>query len=101
MTRLEEVQYLRTEPDGRHYNCAQSLLVPFGPEVGLTKEQADALGANFGAGMKMGSTCGVLTSALTLLSKAKEEGIPRKEHCDSLVFEMAKILDEEFFAQEK
>ena len=31
MTRLEEVQYLRTEPNGRHYNCAQSLLVPFGP----------------------------------------------------------------------
>ena len=44
MTRLEEVQYLRTEPDGRHYNCAQSLLVPFASEVGLTKEQADALG---------------------------------------------------------
>ena len=106
MTRLEEVQYLRTEPDGRHYNCAQSLLVPFASEVGLTKEQADALGANFGAGMKMGSTCGVLTSALmllgmkgctpqqaaqlvqrfrekhqdtncaALLSKAKEEGMP-------------------------
>ena len=128
MTRLKEVQYLRTEPDGRHYNCAQSLLVPFASEVGLTKEQADALGANFGAGMKMGATCGVLTSALmllgmkgctpqqaaqlvqrfrekhqdtdcaALLSKAKEAGIPRKEHCDGLVLEMAKILDEEFFA---
>ena len=59
MTRLEEVQYLRTEPDGRHYNCA------------------------------------------ALLSKAKEEGIPKKEHCDSLVLEMAKILDEEFFAPEQ
>ena len=43
MTRLEEVQYLRTERDARHYNCAQSLLVPFASEVGLTKEQADAL----------------------------------------------------------
>ena len=41
------------------------------------------------------------TNCAALLSKAKEEGIPRKEHCDSLVFEMAKILDEEFFAQEK
>ena len=61
MTRLEEVQYLRTEPDGRHYNCAQSLLVPFASEVGLTKEQADALGANFGAGMKMGSPCSLVS----------------------------------------
>ena len=38
---------------------------------------------------------------IPFLSKAKEEGIPKKEHCDSLVLEMAKILDEEFFAQEK
>ena len=45
MTRLEEVQYLRTEPNGRHYNCAQSLLVPFGPQFGLDKEQADKLEA--------------------------------------------------------
>jgi len=41
MTRMEEVKYLRTEPDGRHYNCAQSLLVPFASEVGLDKEQAE------------------------------------------------------------
>ena len=130
MTHLEEVQYLRTEPDGRHYNCAQSLLIPFGPEVGLSREQANALGANFGAGMKMGATCGVLTSALmllgmkgctpqqaaqlvqrfrethqdtncaALLSKAKESGVPRKEHCDALVLEMARILEDEFFAPE-
>ena len=131
MTRLEEVQYLRTEPDGRHYNCAQSLLIPFGPEVGLTKEQADSLGAPFGAGMKMGSTCGALTAALmllgmkgcsqeetsalirrfrekhqdtncsALLARAHQEGIPRKTHCDSLVLEMAQILEEEFFAPGK
>ena len=35
------------------------------------------------------------------LSKAKEEVIPRKAHCDSLVLEMAKIRDEEFFAPEQ
>ncbi len=130
MTRLEEVQYLRTEPDGRHYNCAQSLLIPFGPAVGLSREQADALGSNFGAGMKMGATCGALTSALmllglrgaspqqaaeltrrfrekhqgtdcaALLAQAKAEGVPRKAHCDALVLEMARILEEEFFAPE-
>ncbi len=124
MTRLEEVQYLRTEPDGRHYNCAQSLLIPFAPLVGLSREQADALGANFGAGMKMGSTCGVLTSALMLLGlkgcspqqsalliqrfraahqdtdcahllpRAQEAGIARKDHCDALVLEMAHQLEE-------
>ena len=128
MTRLEEVQYLRTEPGGRHYNCAQSLLVPFAPLVGLDREQADALGFNFGAGMKMGATCGVLTGALmllgmagctqeeaaelvrrfrekhqdtncaSLLAKSHAEGIPRKVHCDALVLEMAQEL-ENWFAQ--
>ena len=46
MTRMEEVKYLRTEPNGRHYNCAQSLLVPFAEQVGLDKEQADKLAAS-------------------------------------------------------
>ena len=50
MNHLEEVKHLRTEPDGRHYNCAQSLLVPYAPEFGLTPEEADKLGAFFGSG---------------------------------------------------
>ena len=70
MTRLEEVQYLRTEPNGRHYNCAQSLLVPFGPQFGLDKEQADKLGSFFGSGMLHGSACGALSATLMLLGLA-------------------------------
>lgn len=124
MNHLEEVKYLRTEPDGRHYNCAQSLLVPFAPEFGLTPEEADKLGAFFGSGMLHGSTCGALSATLmlmglagctsqqagevirdfrkrhqtsdcaTLLSMAKEQGISRKAHCDGLVLEMAQVLEE-------
>lgn len=126
MTRMEEVKYLRTEPDGRHYNCAQSLLVPFAEQVGLDKEQADKLGSFFGSGMLHGSACGALsatqmilgmagydsqqarqiihdfrqrhqaTDCTTLLTLAKEQGIPRKDHCDALVFEMAELLEEIF-----
>lgn len=29
MDRMEQVKHLRTDPGGRHYNCAQSILVPF------------------------------------------------------------------------
>ena len=124
MNHLEEVKYLRTEPDGRHYNCAQSLLVPFAPEFGLTPEEADKLGAFFGSGMLHGSTCGALSATLmllglagydsqtarqiihdfrqrhqdthctALLTLAKEQGVPRKEHCDGLVLEMAQLLEE-------
>lgn len=129
MTRLEEVQYLRTEPNGRHYNCAQSLLVPFASAVGLDKEQADKLGSFFGSGMLHGSACGALSATLmllgmagydsqqarqiihdfrqrhqatdctALLTLAKEQGIPRKDHCDALVLEMAQLLDEMLPAQ--
>ena len=67
MDRMEQVKHLRTDPGGRHYNCAQSILVPFANEAGLGEEQAYQLGAMFGSGMNHGATCGVLTSALMLL----------------------------------
>ena len=50
-----------------HYNCAQSVLVPFAAECGLTEEQAYKVGAHFGAGMKIGQTCGAITGALMVL----------------------------------
>ena len=122
MTHLEKARELRARTD-RHFNCCQSILVPFAGELGLTEEQAYALGANFGSGMRCGSVCGALTGALmvlgmtnypqeeadsfrrmfleehgeincaALLKKSHDAGIPRKEHCDGLVYEMIKALD--------
>ena len=124
MDRMEQVKHLRTDPGGRHYNCAQSILVPFADEAGLEEEQAYQLGAMFGSGMNHGATCGVITSALmllglkgystkeagellrrfreehqatecaALLTRAKEAGVTRKEHCNALVFEMVQALEE-------
>ena len=113
MDRMEQVKHLRTDPGGRHYNCAQSILVPFAGEAGLEEEQAYQLGAMFGSGMNHGATCGVITSALmllglkgystkeagatecaALLTRAKEAGVTRKEHCNALVFEMVQALEE-------
>lgn len=122
MNHFEETKRLRQEPGGRHYNCAQSLLVPFAAEIGMEKEEAYALGAFFGAGMMHGSACGTLTAALMILGKsgqaketaqkliedflaahgttdcrcllaaAEEKGVTRKENCDGLVFDMCKKL---------
>ena len=50
-----------------HYNCAQSVLVPFAKECGLTEEQSYNVGSHFGAGMKIGQTCGAITGALMVL----------------------------------
>ena len=63
MTRMEETEALRARTDV-HYNCCQSVLVPFADLCGLDKETAFRLGANFGSGMRHGSTCGAVTGAL-------------------------------------
>lgn len=123
MDRMEKVRALRASTD-IHYNCAQSLLVTFAEEMGLTEKQAYDLGSHFGSGMRHGSTCGALTSALmvlgmtghdgkdatalmaqmrqnrgaldcaTLLKASKEKGIPNKEHCDGLVYELVQAVEE-------
>lgn len=50
-----------------HYNCAQSVLLPFAEEAGLSRELAYQVSANFGAGMKMAGTCGAITGGLMAL----------------------------------
>lgn len=57
---------LRNDPEV-HYNCAQGVFIPFAEKFGLTKEQAAAITANFGAGMKSGYTCGSITGGLMVL----------------------------------
>lgn len=123
MTHLEKARELRARTD-IHFNCCQSVLVAFAQEMGLTEEQAFNLGAGFGSGMRCGSVCGTLTAALmvlgmtnyppeqvdafrrkfldshgeincaALLKKSHEAGVPRKEHCDGLVFEVVEMLGE-------
>jgi hypothetical protein len=48
-------------------NCAQTILRVYAKELGLSPEQAEKLGSNFGGGMKCGGTCGVITSGLLVL----------------------------------
>lgn len=123
MDRMEECRALRGDPDV-HYNCAQSVLIPFRDLCGLDREAAIKLGANFGSGMRHGSTCGAVTSALMvlglagkgsaaaaelmrrfreknqvldcagLLRRAKETGEPQKPHCDRMVYDAVDILEE-------
>ena len=122
MTHLEKAEELRARTDV-HFNCCQAVLVTFAQEMGLTEEQAYDLGANFGSGMRCGSVCGTLTAALmvlgmkgydevassaflrkfredhgaiecaALLKKSHDAGIPRKEHCDGLVFDVVQMLE--------
>ena len=50
-----------------HHNCAQSVLMSFTEKLGIDDETAYKIGACFGAGMKCGSICGVITGGLMVL----------------------------------
>ena len=122
MNHMPEVEKMRASTE-RHYNCAQSLLIPFRDVTGLSEEQSDKLGNLFGSGMHHGGMCGALSAAVMILSLAgyeketstamirefkqkhdstqcrdllassAQKGIPKKAHCDGLVFEMSEYLD--------
>ena len=66
---MERAEKLRACTE-RHYNCAQSVLVPFADLLGLDGETLFNMGANYGAGMRIGSVCGAITGALMVLGLA-------------------------------
>lgn len=50
------------------YNCAQSLLLAFAPDVGLDENTAAALASSFGGGMgRLREVCGALTASFMVL----------------------------------
>lgn len=66
MTKHEDMTALRSDPE-IHYNCAQSVLIPFAQDIGITREQAAGLALNFGRGMGCGNVCGAVTGALMVM----------------------------------
>ena len=49
------------------YNCAQSVVIPFATDAGLSEEHANALCANLGGGLKRAATCGAIVGGLVVL----------------------------------
>lgn len=51
------------------YNCSQSVVAAFAPQLGLTEEMALRLSAGFGAGIgRMRDVCGAFCGVVTVLS---------------------------------
>ena len=124
MTRKEDMAALRADTQV-HYNCAQSVVVPFAQDMGITREQAYDLALNFGGGMGCGATCGALVGALAalgglglpqgkrleliqafreengaidcaaLLKAAFERGEEKKPHCDRMVRQCVEFVCKE------
>ena len=123
---MAESKYLARARDLRasttiHYNCGQSIILPFAGDMGLTEEQAMGICANFGGGLKRASACGDITAGIIvlgvfgiepaeyyqalranhdgmldcadLLRRNKELGREKKPHCDGLVFECVSLVE--------
>ena len=122
---LDRAEELRAITE-RHYNCAQSVLVPFAEQAGLDPETAFRLAACFGSGMNMGGVCGAVTGGLMALGLAgagdqktcqafcrrirenhdgmldcrdllrvnAEKGGERKPHCDAMVYEAVRAVED-------
>ncbi len=107
-------------------NCAQTIMCAYAEELGMSQEQAAAIGCNFGGGMKCGGTCGAITSGLmvlgakgvdspmavsefrkrmadmhdgltdcaALLQENARKGGEKKSHCDNMIKESIRLIDE-------
>jgi len=106
------------------FNCAQGVFTACCDLTGLDEKTALSIAASFGGGMRCGSVCGAVTGALmvlgmlgydekqatallrkvreghgaldcaTLLRTSHEAGIPRKQHCDGIVFELLQGVED-------
>ncbi|MCR5786038.1 MAG: C-GCAxxG-C-C family protein [Eubacterium sp.] len=62
---LEKAKELRE--GAVHYNCAQSVLLSFADDLGMSEKDLIGIGSNFGGGMKCGGTCGAIAAGLMVL----------------------------------
>jgi C_GCAxxG_C_C family probable redox protein len=121
--RIEHIKALRDPSEPHGYNCAQVIMMGFHDVLGVSEAQAAKMSVFYGGGMRHGTVCGVVSAVLmilgaagvsdleasqflqefrtrhestqcaVLLSKAHAQGIPKKVHCDGLIFEAAEALE--------
>ncbi len=124
MNHREKAAALRADPNV-HYNCAQTVLMTFAEDIGITDQQAFDLALDFNLGMGHGYVCGAISGALmamgglklpqekrrdlikkflqergsvdcaTLLRELAKRGGERKPHCDELVFQCVDFVCKE------
>ena len=79
------------------YNCAQSVLLAFGDETGLSEEQAARLASTFGGGMgRMREVCGAVSAMLMVEGLAEGYSDPKAKEEKSEVYARVRALADRF-----
>lgn len=77
-------------------NCAQSLLAAFSDILHITEEQALAMGAGLGGGVRSGNICGAVNAPVMILGCAFPEAARDKAHAAYLAKEFQRRFTERF-----
>ncbi len=82
------------------FNCAQSVLLPFAEELGLTKEQAMKIAEGFGAGMGACKlTCGALSAAVMVAGLKNSTANLNAPNSKQATYALCREITEEFEKQ--
>ncbi|MDD3237024.1 MAG: C-GCAxxG-C-C family protein [Candidatus Gastranaerophilales bacterium] len=81
------------------YNCAQSVLLPFAEEIGLTKDEALKLASSFGGGMgKLREVCGAVSSLFMIAGLKKGYTSPADDEVKTQHYKLIQDLANQFKA---
>ncbi|GBE05635.1 putative redox-active protein [bacterium BMS3Abin10] len=81
-------------------NCAQSLLLVYGTELGMDNETALRIATAFGSGMgKMGETCGAVTGAFMIIGLRHGTAHSKDRRSKSRTYELVERFVEKFKAR--
>ena len=111
---IEKAKELRSPQ--KCYNCAETIMMAYADDLGLTESQAECLGCNCGAitgGLMVLGALGVsspgavgafqrtirdnhngMTNCADLLRDNALKGGEKKAHCDSMIMESIRLIDE-------
>lgn len=80
-----------------NFNCSQSVLCAFAPELGISKESSMKIASAFGAGIaRQQLTCGAVTGALMALSLKYGKGLLDDDSRKKQTYEKAAEFMDEF-----
>ncbi len=77
-------------------NCAQALLAAFADVLGITEEQAMAIGAGLGGGVRSGNICGAVNAPVMILGCAFPEMAKDKARAAAITKEYQRRFTERF-----
>ena len=79
------------------YNCAQSVLAPFGPDNGVSKPNCMMMASAFGGGYAgSGHICGAITGALMVIGLHLGDELDKKPAYRSVAVEISKEFISKF-----